>query len=257
MTRRRGRLLAVIAALAATGCGDRPSGEPAAAGAVSGRVTVFAAASLTEVFQELGEQVEAAHPGVRVIFNFGASSGLAQSIVAGAPADVFAAASSATMDVVTRAGDAAAPTVFARNRLEIAVPPGNPAAVAGLADLGRAELKVAVCAPQVPCGGAAERAFTAAGVTPAPDTLEQDVKAALAKVRLGEVDAALVYRTDVRAAGSDVEGIGFPEAGEAVNDYLVAPLSGAPQPAAARAFVAYLLSAEGERALAAAGFEPA
>ena len=118
------------------------------------------------------------------------------------------------MDQVVQAGDADGdPTVFVRNRLEIAVPAGNPAGVSGLADLADESLTIALCAPEVPCGAAAESAFEAAGITPAPDTLEPDVKATLAKVSLGEVDAALVYRTDVIAAGDDVEGIDFPEVG--------------------------------------------
>ena len=171
--------------------------------------------------------------------------------------DVFAAASPATMDVVVKAGDAREPVVFTRNRLVLAVPTGNPGGVRGLADLARTELDVALCAPQVPCGAAATSVLQRAGVTAAPDTLEQDVRAVLAKVRLGEVDAALVYRTDVLAAADEVEGIPFPEADTAVNDYLLAPLVEAPDPGTAQAFVAFVLSSEGQRALADAGFDPA
>jgi molybdate transport system substrate-binding protein len=161
------------------------------------------------------------------------------------------------MQVVTDAGDASGPTVFARNRLQIAVPEDDPGGVQGLADLARPELTIALCAKQVPCGAAAEKAFAAAGLTPAPDTLEQDVKAALSKVVLGEVDAALVYRTDVLAAGGDVRGIAFPEAEQAVNDYPVVALTRAPNAAAARAFVERVLSPAGQRVLADAGFDPA
>ena len=251
-------LLAAAVGLALAGCSGAPSGEPGRPpSGVSGPVVVFAAASLTEVFERLGAEFTAAHPDVTLTFNFGASSALAQSVRSGAPADVFAAASPATMAVLTDAGDATGPAVFARNRLEIAVPAGNPGKVTGLPDLARPELKIALCAPQVPCGSAADTVLAAAGLEAAPDTLEQDVKAALSKVRLGEVDAALVYRTDVLAAGEQVEGIAFPEAERAVNDYLVAPLDAAPHPTAARAFVAYLLSGEGRQALADAGFQPA
>ena len=248
------------AALLLGGCGAADTAPSAGAGAgesddVTGTVTVFAAASLTGAFTEIGEQFEADHPGVTVVFSFGASSGLAQQVVAGAPADVFAAASPATMQVVTDAGDAADPQVFVRNRLQIAVPPDNPGGVTGLADFGRSELTLALCAEEVPCGAAAAKVFTATGIQPAPDTLEQDVKAALSKVVLGEVDAALVYRTDVLAAGTDVRGLSFPEADQAVNDYPLVALSGAPNPVAADAFVAHVLSDEGQQVLADAGFD--
>lgn len=249
MTRRL-LTLALLPALALTACGG--SDEPAAANPQT--LTVFAAASLTEAFGTIGKAFEAAHPGTTVTFSFGASSALAQQVVTGAPADVFAAASPATMKTVTDAGDAVTPQVFARNTLEIAVPPDNPGKVTGLADFTKAPLTIALCAPQVPCGTAATKVFTAAGLTPRPDTLEQDVKAALSKVELGEVDVALVYRTDVRAAGPKVRGIAFPEAAEAVNDYPLVTLSGAPHKATADAFVAYVLSPDGQKALADAGF---
>jgi molybdate transport system substrate-binding protein len=160
------------------------------------------------------------------------------------------------MDQVVQAGAAAGdPVVFVRNRLQIAVPAGNPADVAGLADFATTDLKVALCAPEVPCGDAADRAFDAAGVTPAPDTLEPDVKAVLSKVSLGEVDAALVYRTDVIAAGDQVEGIDFPEAGDAVNDCPIVVLADAPNPEGATAFVDLVESPKGAAVLQKAGFE--
>ncbi len=246
--------------LPACGGGDQPGADPSAAastGGPTGRVVVFAAASLTEAFGEIATQVEAASPGLDVVLNLGASSGLAQQVVAGAPADVFAAASPATMATVVDAGDATGPTVFARNRLELAVPPGNPGGVLGLADLARPALRLALCAPQVPCGAAATKVLAAAGVRAQPDTLEQDVKAVLAKVRLGEVDAGLVYRTDVRAAGDDVEGVTFPEADDAVGDYPLVALSGAANPEGAAVFVAAVLGPEGQEVLRRAGFDPA
>jgi molybdate transport system substrate-binding protein len=217
---------------------------------------VFAAASLTESFTQIAEGFEAANPNATVTLNFGASSALAQQIISGPPAGVFASASPATMAQVTGNGDAdGEPTVFVRNRLEIAVPAGNPGDVSGLADFAEEDLTIALCAEQVPCGAAALRAFEAAGITPAPDTLEQDVKATLTKVELGEVDAAVVYRTDVIAAGDTVEGIEFPEAAEAVNDYPIVTLAAAPNPEAAQAFVGYVLSEEGQQVLADAGFD--
>lgn len=218
------------------------------------RVTVLAAASLTGTFTELGRRFEAAHPGTRVTFSFGASSTLARQITEGAPADVFAAANTQTMQTLTAAHLAAGtPQVFARNRLTIAVPAGNPGKVRGLADFARPALRLAICAPQVPCGAAAAKAFAAAGITPRPDTLEQDVKAALAKVVNREVDAALVYRTDARVPG--VDHLDFPEADRAVNDYPIAVLRDAGDAADARAFRDFVLSQAGRRVLTDAGFE--
>ncbi|MEU8082117.1 molybdate ABC transporter substrate-binding protein [Micromonospora sp. NPDC049101] len=250
--------MVVVLALTVAGCGtggDRASGG-AADGRVTGPVTVFAAASLTESFTRIGRDFEAANPGSTVTLNFAGSSALANQVNQGAPADVFASAAPATMATVTGAGNAdGAPSVFARNQLVIAVPRGNPAGVTGLADLGRPGVKVALCANQVPCGAAARTALDAAGVALTPVTLEQDVKGALAKVRLGEVDAALVYRTDTRAASADVTAVEFPESARAVNDYPIVALKDAPNPAGARALVAYVRSAPAQAVLAEAGFQ--
>ncbi|MGW5682972.1 molybdate ABC transporter substrate-binding protein [Nonomuraea sp. NPDC003754] len=252
----------VVALAGLSGCGSTEAAAPAApaatasaAGGEATTVTVFAAASLTGTFTELGKAFEAAHPGTTVKFNFGSSATLAQQITAGAPADVFAAASPATMKTVTGAGLAGAPATFVRNKLEIAVPADNPAKVDDLKDLTDAKVKVALCAEQVPCGAAAVKALDAAGLKVTPVTLEQDVKATLTKVELGEVDAALVYKTDVIASGGKVRGIPFPEADKAINDYPIAALSKAPAPGPAKQFVDLVLSAEGKGVLTKAGFE--
>ncbi|GAA2135156.1 molybdate ABC transporter substrate-binding protein [Kitasatospora kazusensis] len=261
--------VAAVAALALAGgltaCGS--SGSKPAAGSsassasaaaspkVSGTVTVFAAASLQGTFTALGKKFEAANPGTKVIFNFGGSSALAQSINSGAPADVFAAASPATMKTVTDAKGATTSTVFVRNTLEIAVPKGNPKHISSLKDLAGAGLKVALCAKQVPCGAAAVTALNAGGVNLTPVTLEQDVKGALTKVELGEVDASLVYKTDVQADAAKIDGVDFPEAAKAVNDYPIATLTKAPNAAGAAAFTAYILSPEAGQVLTAAGFQ--
>ena len=251
-----GLLAGVLLLAAACGSGSSATRGSGDTSKVTGSITVFAAASLTETFTALGKEFEKAHPGTKVGFNFGASSTLARQVTEGAPGDVFAAASGTTMDTVTEAGDAAGtPAVFARNRLEIAVPAANPGHVRGLADFARPELRIAVCAPQVPCGAAAAKAFAAARTTPRPDTLEQDVKATLAKVVSGEVDAALVYRTDVRAAGAAVRGLDFPEAAKAVNDYPIVVLRGSRNAATAAAFRDFVLSPAGRSALVAAGFD--
>ncbi len=257
---RRVARLAVAASLVASlgalaGCGGSDDSGSDAKGA-SGKIVVLAASSLTESFTALGKAFEAEHPGTTVSFSFAASSELATQVEQGAPADVFASASPATMAQVSDGGNTAGkPVTFARNTLEIAVPAGNPAKVTGLADFARKDLTIALCAPEVPCGAAADKVFAAAKVTPAPDTLEADVKATLAKVTLGEVDAALVYKTDVIAAGEKVEGIDFPEAADAVNDYPIAVLKDARTPATAQAFVDLVLSAGGQKVLSEAGFQ--
>lgn len=257
---RRRSIGAVLAAglLAACATSDAGGGSSAAGGELGGTLTVFAAASLTDVFTDLGDRLMAENPALEVRFSFAGSSALATQIVQGAPADLFASANPQQMAVVTDAGlEAADPEVFTGNVLEIAVPAGNPGGVTGLGDFADPDLVLAVCAAAVPCGAAAEEVFEAAGVTPVPDTEEEDVRAALTKVQLGEVDAALVYASDVRGAGSDVEGIPFPEAEEAVNDYPLCVLEDAPNPAAAQAFAELVLSDEGQRALTDAGFRTA
>ncbi|MFF0248939.1 molybdate ABC transporter substrate-binding protein [Streptosporangium sandarakinum] len=253
-------VLPAVLVLGLSGCGSggpdaSASASAPAAGAGTKEVTVFAAASLTGTFTELGRTFEAAHPGTTVKFNFGSSATLAQQITQGAPVDVFAAASPATMKTVTDASPAGSPTTFARNKLQIAVPKDNPAKVDDLADLTDAKVKVALCAEQVPCGAAAVKALDAAGLKVTPVTLEQDVKATLTKVELGEVDAALVYRTDVIASAGKVTGIEFPEADKAINDYPIATLAKAPAGELAERFVDLVLSQQGRDVLTKAGFE--
>lgn len=235
-----------------------PSVTPASSGSspkLSGPVTVFAAASLKESFTTLGKQFEKEHPGTTVTFNFGGSDTLAASITGGAPADVFAAASPKTMAIVTGRKDAAGtPATFVRNQLEIATLPGNPDKVSSLKDLTKSGLKVVLCAKTVPCGAAAQKALDASGLTLTPVSYEQDVKSALTKVELKEADAAVVYKTDVKAAGDKVKGVEFPESAKAVNDYPIVQLKNAPNAEAAKAFIALVQSAEGRQVLTGAGF---
>ncbi|MEU6537194.1 molybdate ABC transporter substrate-binding protein [Streptomyces sp. NPDC047000] len=254
---------AALLALAACSSSDSASSDSAAgsgssspaAPQLSGTVTVFAAASLKESFTTLGKDFEKAHPGTKVTFSFGGSDTLAASITGGAPADVFAAASPKTMAIVTDKKDtAAAPVTFVRNQLEIATLPGNPDKVASLKDLTRSGLKVVLCDKTVPCGAAAQKALQASSLKLTPVSYEQDVKSALTKVELKEADAAVVYKTDVKAAGDKVEGVEFPESAQAVNDYPIALLKDAPNAAAAKAFIALVRSAEGRRVLTDAGF---
>jgi molybdate transport system substrate-binding protein len=235
-------LLIAVLALTLTGC----AAPPAPTDELEGTVTVFAAASLTDSFADIAAAFNEEHPNVNIVFSFGGSSALATQIAEGAPADVFAAASPATMTASGATGEN-----FASNTLEIAVPNDNPGAVKGLADFANADLDIALCAVEVPCGAAAAKVFTATGITASVDTYEQDVKAVLTKVSLGEVDAGLVYKTDVIAASGDVTGIEFPESSEAVNEYPIAAITDTD---AARAFVEFVLSKKGQSILAAAGF---
>jgi molybdate transport system substrate-binding protein len=192
-------IAAGLAVLTAAGCSSSPSGSssttppsttssaPASASTTS--ITVFAAASLQGTFTQLGKQFDAAHPGDTVKFNFGPSSGLATDITNGAPADVFASAAPKNMDTVVAAGDATGPKDFAKNEMEVAVPPSNPAKVTSVTDLAKSSTKVALCQPQVPCGAVAAEVFKNASLTVKPVTLQADVKSVLTQVELGNVDA--------------------------------------------------------------------
>ncbi|TQJ56322.1 molybdate ABC transporter substrate-binding protein [Streptomyces sp. NBC_00080] len=251
-------LLALSACSSSDDSSSTNAGTSAAASAsdqLSGTVTVFAAASLEESFTTLGKEFEKAHPGTKVTFSFGGSDSLAASITGGAPADVFASASPKTMAIVTDAGDASGtPTTFVRNQLEIATLPGNPDKIASLKSLTKSSLKVVLCDKTVPCGAAAQKALEASKLKLTPVSYEQDVKAALTKVELKEADAAVVYKTDVHAAGDKVEGVEFPESSDAINDYPIVRLKDAQNTAAAKAFIALVQSAEGQKVLTEAGF---
>lgn len=245
-------LTAGAAVLLLTGCGGAAAGDP---GAGERTLTVLAAASLTDVFTELEPAFEAATPGVDVVLAFGSSADLAQQVVNGSPADVFASASAATTATVTDAGLAAGePVVFARNALQIVTAPGNPEGVTGFADLARPDLQVVVCVPTAPCGAAVERIEAATGVTLTPVSEEPDVRATLGRVTTGNADAGLVYLTDAVSAGDGVTAVPFPEADRAVTDYPIAVLSDAPEPELARAFVDLVTGPQGRAVLDRAGF---
>lgn len=250
--RRAGTATTVVLMLVAlAGCGE----SDASAGDT---LTVYAAASLTVSFEELADDFESGHPGVEVELNLAGSSDLAAQIQEGAPADVFASADEAPMARLTQ-DDLTGSTAraFASNTLQIAVPPGNPGSVATLADLADPRLAVVVCAPEVPCGAAARTAAEAGGVRLSPVSEEQSVTDVLGKVTSGEADAGLVYVTDVLAAGDAVQGIAFPEAAGAVNDYPIATLSDADSPELAQEFVDLVLGEAGQRVLRDDGFAPA
>jgi molybdate transport system substrate-binding protein len=252
--------VAALSLVALAGCAqDEPAATSAPAGAtssapvLSGSITVDAAASLNEVFPALATRFQADHPGTTVTFNFGGSSALAAAIVAGSPVDVFAAASPKTMQTVTDASlTAAAPVTIARNKLEIAVPPGNPGKITGLADFADAARTIVVCDTTVPCGAAATQVFALAKITAKPDSYEPDVTSVLTKVEGDDADAGLVYVTDVQAAGSKVDGITFPEADKAITAYPIAAIKDSKNAALADAWISYVEAHEAD--LQAAGF---
>jgi molybdate transport system substrate-binding protein len=243
--------LAVLAgasalALALTACGS--SGDTAegddegASGGESTTLTVFAAASLTDTYEQLGETFSEQHEGVDVQFSFAGSSDLVTQIEEGAPADVIATADERTMQ-----------QIFVSNTLVIAVPTGNPAGVEDLASLENPDLDVVVCAPQVPCGAATETVEEAGGITLTPVSEEPAVTDVLGKVANGQADAGLVYRTD--AAGSeDVDAIEFDESEEAINLYPIAPVKDAENAELAQEFVDFILSDEARTVFDEAGF---
>ncbi|HET7305043.1 MAG TPA: molybdate ABC transporter substrate-binding protein [Segeticoccus sp.] len=252
---------AVLACLVLAGCGGGASGagnRAAASGSAAGsdaggRVTVLAAASLTEAFGAIARQVERDHPGTDVEVSFAASSTIVQQVNQGAPADVIALAGQQAMAPLDRS--LLVPhsvRVFARNSLEIATPASNAAHVSGLTDLADPATKVVLCAEEVPCGAAARTTLAKAGVDAHVVSYERDVKAALAKVQLGEADAAIVYHSDVATAGENVRGVPIPPDVNEVLRYPIARLDDAP---AAHAFVRAVLSPEGQQRLRADGFE--
>jgi molybdate transport system substrate-binding protein len=258
------RLLAVVSvpALVLAACGDddddaasSTTGAPADEPALEGDITVFAAASLTDAFTELGTTFESENQDVSVEFNFGASSALREQILAGAPADVFASANPSNMDQVVDAGAASDPQDFVTNLLEIAVPAGNEAGVTGLDDFANADLLIGLCAEEVPCGEFGREALANAGVTPSVDTNEPDVRSLLTKVEAGDLDAGIVYVTDVLAAGDAVEGIDIPADDNVVATYPIATLSDAADAEVADAFVEFVLSDEGQEILQSFGFD--
>lgn len=249
-----GRLVLVAALLGATvlgaGC-NRDVAGPAV------QLRVFAASSLTDAFTELGRAFEASRPDIEVTFNFAASSALATQISEGAPADVFAAADAVSMDRVVSAGsNAGGPLVFATNTAQIIVGPGNPRGITSLDDLTDSGLIVVACDPEVPCGRYAQQVLAAAGLEVTFRSFEENARAVTAKVVLGEADAGIVYRTDVIAAGSDAAAVDIPTDVNVVAEYPIIVTPQSSHPDAARAFVDFIRSPQGQAILASFGFGP-
>jgi molybdate transport system substrate-binding protein len=243
----------LVPVLAACGGDDGDGGDSGDGGTTT--LSVYAAASLTSTFEQLAEQFEAEHEGVDVELVLGGSSDLVTQITNGADADVFASADEANMDKLPEDRRGQEPQVFATNTLEIAVPPGNPAGVEGMQDL-TGDVDLVTCAPEVPCGAAAQALAEAAGVTLEPVSEEQSVTDVLGKVTSGQADAGLVYVTDVIGAGDDVEGIEVPESSEVVNRYPITTVTGdgSDQEDLAAEFVELVVGPDGQAVLADAGF---
>ena len=244
-------LATAVLLVVAVACGDDDDGSSGP----SGSVTVFAAASLTAAFSEIGDAFMTENPEAEIVFNFAASSELVTQIGEGAPADVFASADQNNMTKLTDAGgNAGGPVLFARNLLQIIVGPGNPTGITGVADLANEDLIVVTCAPEVPCGKYAAEIFANAGVAVTPKSLEENVKAVVSKVTLGEADAGIVYQTDVIAAGADAAGVEIPEDINVVAEYPVAVTKDASNPDGAQAFIDFVRSEQGQQILDSYGF---
>lgn len=246
-------LLLVVALLAAAcgGIGQRSSGGGSGSPA---EIKVFAAASLTGAFNQLGRDYTEANPNSRVTFNFAGSQALATQIQQGAPADLFASADTTNMGKVSSLVDT--PKSFAGNLLQIVVGKGNPKRVKRLSDLADPDLKVVLAAPDVPAGRYAARALDAQHVAVRPVSLEDNVKAVVTKVSLGEADAGIVYVTDVTAGGVGVEGVDIPDSQNVPATYPIAVLKASAHRAQAQGFMDMVLSDQGQQILSSFGFLP-
>jgi molybdate transport system substrate-binding protein len=248
-----GVLIAVLLVPSACGAGRSRGAEPG----VGGRVTVFAASSLTDAFAEVGKDLERSHQGLQVRFNVTGTPTLVAQIRDGAPADVIAAAEEDALRALRSEGLVReAPETFAANHLTIIVEAGNPDGIRELADLARPGLLVALAAPDVPAGRLAREAFRRAGLPPPQASLEPSVRGVLAKVALGEADAGVVFVTDAHAGGERVQSIAIPDSLGVVARYSIGILRDAPNQPGARAFVDVVASPSGRRVLARFGFLP-
>jgi len=213
---------------------------------------------LTASFNAIGTAFQAAHPGVTIKFNFGGTPTLVTQIEQGASADVLASADTTNMDKLKTDGfTAGTPQVFAHNKLEIVVAAGNPKGITGLADLTKPGVIYITEAPTVPAGKYALQILANANVKVTPKSLETDVKSVVSKIELGEADAGIVYVTDVTAAGNKVAGVPIPDSVNVIATYPIVAVKGTKNADIANAFIAYVLSADGQATLQSFGFLPA
>jgi molybdate transport system substrate-binding protein len=248
------RIFVALAALAVLIAAAQPVG---AAPKPSGEITVFAASSLTESFDAIAKQFEKKYPGVTVKFNYDASSNLATQINQGAPADVFASADQDNLQKTIDAGTVTPPpVVFAKNRLEIAVEKGNPKKIKSLADLQKSGLVVVLCADQVPCGKYAAQSLAMAGVSISPASKEENAKATLSKVSIGEADASIVYVTDVKASKGTASGVKIADKQNVIATYPIGVVKESQNATAAKAWVQFVTSKDGQKTLRKFGFLP-
>jgi molybdate transport system substrate-binding protein len=256
--KRPSMLLSAAAALALTAaCGGAASQSAASPSAdpITGNLTVLAAASLTDAFNRVGEQFKAKHTGVDVKFSYAGSPTLVTQIEQGAPADVFASADQPNMRKVVDGGlNSGAPKVFARNKLQIVVQAGNPRQIQTVADLAKTGVKFDACAPGVPCGTYATNVFSKAGVRVIPVSQEDNVKAVVTKVSLGEADAGIVYTTDVKAGGSKVQGVTIPDDQNVTATYPIVQLKATANAKTAQGFIEFVTGSQGQKTLAGYGF---
>jgi len=261
------RLVPVVAALAlavsacsstktATTTSTTGAGPSITAAPITGTLDVFAAASLTGALNTAKTTLTAANPGLNLTYNFAGSNTLVAQITQGAPADVFASADTKNMQKLVDAGLVNAPVTFAKNKLEIAVAPGNPKNVTGLGDLAKPGVSVVLEAVGVPAGDYTRQILGSKHITVTPKSLETDVKSALAKVTSGEADTTVVYVTDVKAAGSAVAGVPVADADQPSITYPIAVVKATMNPGGAQAFVTSAVSGDVQKALQAAGFLP-
>lgn len=251
--RRRTAALALVAGVTLAGCGSSPGDGTGGSGTT---LAVFAAASLTESFDALKATFESQHEGVTVALEYGGSSTLGEQIVQGAPADVFASASTKTMNTVTAAGKGAGePVLFASNLLTIVAPPGN-ASVTGIESLAEPALVVVLCDAAVPCGATADAMFEAAGITPSVDSREPDVKSVLAKVESDDADAGVVYVTDAKAAGGKVREVTIPADRNRSTTYPIVAIAGSSNAALAADWITLVTGPDGQAVLKEHGFSP-
>lgn len=250
-------------AFALAGCSSSSTTKPLTAASTStspstltGSLSVFAAASLTGAFNNAKTTLAAANPGLNLTYNFGGSNTLVTQIMQGAPADVFASADTNNMQKLVAAGLVDPPVTFTKNKLEIAVAPGNPKHVTALADLANPGVTVVLEAVGVPAGDYTRLVLANQHITVTPKSLETDVKSAVAKVTSGEADATVVYATDVTAAGSGVAGVTLPDADQTSITYPIAVVKATKNRGAAQAFVDSAVSGSVQQAVEAAGFLP-
>lgn len=247
---------ALLSPLAACSSSQDSSGATASGSAKPTTLTVFAAASLTKSFDQIGKDFQKAHPGVTVRFSYEGSQTLVEQLSEGAPADVLATADTKNMNTATKASLVGTTTEFATNTLTLITLPGNPASITGL-DASLNGKKLVICAPAVPCGNATKQLSGKLGVTLKPVSEEQKVTDVRGKVESGEADAGIVYRTDAAASGKKVTTVAIKDAGQVINHYPIAVTKSSKNAALAQQFVSQVTSEAGQKVLADAGFSPA